>query len=895
MKTGGGGGKGRLLAVVFAAALAATHAAAQPAETVTFSPGSATFTDSVSVTLSGASPGQVIRYVVASGSGAVAAEVTSSSPLYTSPITVANTALIRAAVFASAEATTGGRATHGYYLKLAEDVRGLRSQLPVLVLDVLGFGALEKDEINHPSWLFGFTGNPTTPSTFEAAAALSTPLEATVRGSSSAEFPKKGYNVRLRDPAGRSRAAALFDLPAYERFAFVAPWSFDPTFFNNAFMYELSNRIGRWAPRTKLVEFFFNTTGDELSAGDYGGIYVITDRIRAEPGRVAIERLAASDNTEPNITGGYLFQFDPPGSGDVSWRTTRGVPEQEPSEIVLVEPASDSVTPAQRDYIRDYVQRLEDALHADLATGFAQRTHLDFIDRGSWVDHHILNVLASNPDALHRSAYFTKPRNGRLQAGPLWDFDRALGGFWDERTAVVDTWSGLNATVDVWHTGWWAILAQDPDFVQEWIDRWQSLRQAELATPALHALAQQLADTVGVVAAARDVARWPDSASPYGSYTAQIEHLKNWLAQRTAWIDGQFVAPPTVVAAGQSLVFTPPAGAAIAYTTDGTDPRASGGSLAPDAQLHNGPLTVPATTNIRARSYNPAPREQFPSSPWSTLAQSVQVSAALTQGRIVNLSSKAHLSGAEESLIMGFVVRDASSKRLLVRAAGPSLAAFGETQTLADPQLLIRSGAGALLAQNDDWPVSASAAEMPLLAQSVGAFPFAAGSADAAAVFSAPSGNFTAAILPSTSTGGTVLGELYELDAAGRTANVSIRARTTPEHPLVAGFVVSGGTNRVLIRAVGPTLRQFGVEDSAGDPALLIRSEGTIIATNDSWLAGADAMAVEESSAKVGAFPLAAGSQDAALVLNLPAGSYTAEVTPAGSGGTILLEIYDVP
>lgn len=867
---------------------------AQPAQTVSFSPPAATFTDAFSVQLGGAAAGQHIRYVMASGPNADAAEVTASSPVYSGPLTFTTTTLIRAAVF-NADSTTPGRVTSGHYVKLGANVSGFRSALPVLVLDDLGAGPLEKDGVNHASWLFGFASIGGVP-TFSRAANFNTPVVSTVRGTSSAEFPKKGYNIRMRDAAARSRAFPIFDLPAYERWALVAPWSYDATFFNNAFVYELSNRIGRWAPRTKLVEMFFNTGADELDQSDYAGIYVVTDRIRVEPGRVAIAKLGTNDTTEPAITGGYLLQLEPPEPGDVSWVTSRGVPEQKPSEIVLAEPGAEDVTAVQLAYIKDYVQKMEDALHADLATRFEQRSYLDFIDRSSWVDHHILNVLVSNPDALHRSAYFTKPRGGRMQAGPVWDFDRAVGGFWDDRTSVIDTWSGLQANVDVWRTGWWGVLAQDPDFVQEWIDRWQTLRRAEFSTDALTTLAQTFADTIGLEAAQRDVARWPDSASPRGSYLAQIAYLKDWLRQRTEWIDAQFVAPPTTNLDGSSITYMAPDGALLAYTLDGSDPRAVGGGISPEAHLHAGPLTVPATTNVRVRSYDPVPRDTFPSSPWSTFADTVLVSSATAQGRIVNLSSKATLTaGQPDGLIIGFVVQDAPAKRYLIRGVGPGLAGFGETNALRTPRLVVTAASGAVIAQNAGWPSDPAAAQLPSLAQSVGAFPFVAGSADAATLLETPRGNFTVQITSTTAQAGAVLGELYELDQAGRTANVSIRARASGGEPLIGGFVIMGGTNRVLIRAIGPTLRDFGVADAAGDPSLILRAGNAIIATNDSWLAGANGPAVEEAATRTGAFPLPAGSQDAGLVATLPAGNYTVEVKAAGAGGTVLLEIYDVP
>jgi hypothetical protein len=586
-------------------------------ETVAFSPPSGVFPQTISIELTGAEPDQEIRYVTATGPNAVIAEVTRESQLYTEMLTFDTTTDVRAAVFSASGVR--GATSSAHYVKLAPELASFTSKLPLLVLDNLGVGQLVKDDIDHVSWLYGYAPMEDDPGLGARTPTPVTSLLATVRGSSSAEFPKKGYNVKLRDALGNKRTLGLFGLPAYERWALVAPWAFDQNYINNSFVYELSNRMGRWAPRTRLVEVFFNTGGDDLDNSDYAGIYVVTDRIRVEKGRVDIDELSSKDVAGSAVTGGYVLKIDPPDPDEIAWRTENGVPAAEETSIVLVAPDAGDIVPAQLDYIQGYIQRMENALHADRASEWKERTYLEFIDRASWVDHHILHVVVNNPDGLFRSSYFTKPRGGRLRAGPAWDFDRALGAYWDDRTRVVDTWSGLGGQIDLWQYGWWGILAEDPDFVQAWIDRWQTLRTTQLSTAALTTLAQSLADSVGPDAAARDAARWPDNVSVYGSYAAQIDVLKDWLTRRTAWIDAQFVAPPASTNGSGQRMFVAPEGAALMFTLDGTDPRSLGGEVSPGAQLIAEPLSVPESADVRVRSYNPNRPGGVPSSPWSSL------------------------------------------------------------------------------------------------------------------------------------------------------------------------------------------------------------------------------------------------------------------------------------
>jgi hypothetical protein len=718
-----------------------------------------------------------------------------------------------------------------------------------------------------------------------------------VRGSSSAEFPKKGYNVKFESEAGKKREQALLDLPAYEKWALVAPWSFDFTYINNSFVYALSNQIGRWAPRTRLVEMFFNANGGEIDATDYAGIYVVTDRIEVGEGRVEINEISPSDISGSALTGGYILKMDPKDPDEIGWVTKHSVPDDGVSSVVLVSPKADDVAPAQLSYIQDYVQRMEDALWADRAAAFSQRTYLDYIDRDSWVDHHLLNTFVCNPDAFVRSAYFTKNRDEKLRAGPVWDFDRALGSYWDERSTRYDVWTGYGGP-DFWRIGWWGVIAQDPEFMQDWIDRWQNLRMSELSAENMVSLVSSLASQVGAAAADRDGARWPDSVSPYGSYAAQIEQLKSWLTLRGQWIDQQFVAAPVGVPSGGSLVFTPPTGAKLAYTLDGSDPRSLGGAVAPNAILTSSPVNVPVSSNIHIRTYRAELEGVFPGSPWSSAAAGPSSSPLTPRARLINISSRAMVGSGENALIAGVIVADTAGKRYLSRAIGPGLAAFGAADTVTDPQLSIFAGNGVELYRNNGWETGRDASLVANYSRSVGAFPLATGSKDSVLASELNAGAYTVQVTTPTDQPGVGLAELYELDDNGRTVNLSTRARVrTGDGVLIGGFVVQGPAyKRMLIRAVGPTLKSFGLSDALVDPVLTVYSGTQIIATNDRWESADNPSAVATASRNAGAFNLNAESEDAAMLVTLPPGAYTVEVKgKAETEGVALLEIYEVP
>ncbi|MBL9188795.1 MAG: CotH kinase family protein [Opitutaceae bacterium] len=873
------------------------------AATVRFSRPGGPFTGSFALTLSGAGPGQHIRFVTVppGPTGPLALEPTENSPRYESPLSISTPTLIRAAVF-SDDLKSRGLSSIAQFFPLQQtgpqSVAAFTTKLPVLVIEQHGYGGLNREDLAQPAWLYGFPGVSSGAAPFSTTAEFIAPVSVAVRGSSSVNFPKKNYNVEILNDLRKKTARALFGSRPFDEWSLIGPWLYDPSFLRNSFVYALSNRIGRWAPRTQPVEVFLNADGLPLDTSAYVGVYALTDKIEFNSERVAISRVSASATTEPDITGGYILKIDEPDANEYAWTTDYGLDIDSLSSVVVASPKADRLPSAQRAYIRGYVQQMENALHWDRASGWRTRTHLNFLDRPSWIDHHILNTFVANPDAFERSAFFYKPRNGKLVAGPVWDFDRALGSSEDERSFQTDLWSGEGA-VQPWHFGWWGVLATDPDFRQEWIDRWQSLRREAFADANLTALADQLAAAIGPEAAARDAARWVDNVSTFGgTHAGEMAHIKSWLTRRGRWIDSQFVPPPSVTVSGTQLILTVPPGTQIAYTLDGSDPRAERGDIAPNATVVTGPATIAASANLHARSYRAADANAFPGTPWSSVVGGAASTPLSPPSRVINLSTRAVVGRDENALIMGVVVADSPRKTYLSRAIGPTLAAFGTPGTVPDPQLAVFSSDGRELARNNGWSVGPGAARVAQLGQASGAFALPDGSADSALVIDVGTGAYTLQATTPSGRPGIGLAELYETDSTGRTVNVSTRAQVgTNDDVLIGGFVVAGTAyKRMLIRAIGPTLRAFGVNDALADPVLTIYSGTSVLASNDRWAAGTQAAAVTAASSRVNAFALATNTEDAVLLLTVAPGAYTAEVRgKGGSTGVALLEIYEVP
>ncbi len=301
-----------------------------------------------------------------------------------------------------------------------------------------------------------------------------------------------------------------------------------------------------------------------------------------------------------------------------------------------------------------------------------------------------------------------------------------------------------------------------------------------------------------------------------------------------------------------------------------------------------------------------------PSGNVASNAAFLSVSSTTDFGRLVNLSCRAQVGAGPNILIAGFVVGGEGTAGLdtvLVRASGPAIAAspFDVPGALADPDILVNSlPSGAYVAANAGWggnTVVASAAA------AVGAFPWTDPSSKDSALLLSLSGASTVRIAGAAGDTGVALAELYDATPAGslsasspRLINLSARAGVgTGANVLIAGFVVAGSTSEtVLIRASGPALaaNPFNVAGTLADPALrldLLNGDGTstLLASNSGW--GGEAQ-ISEAAASVGAFSWgSSATADSAVLVTLPPGAYTAQVSGAsGDSGVALVEIYEV-
>ncbi len=295
-------------------------------------------------------------------------------------------------------------------------------------------------------------------------------------------------------------------------------------------------------------------------------------------------------------------------------------------------------------------------------------------------------------------------------------------------------------------------------------------------------------------------------------------------------------------------------------------------------------------------------------------------------GTLINVATRAFVGSGDEVLIGGFVIGGSETKQMLVRGVGPALRGFGVADALADPVLRIMSGVRTV-AENGNWSLQAATApgDVARAAASVGAFPFASGSADAAVVVSLEPGAYTAVVEGAAGATGPGLVEAYELvRGGGRIVNLATRGYVDNQgKEMVGGFVVqadAGTTKRLLIRVLGPTLeRVYNMDGALFDPFMELRgNDGRLLLENDDWSNGARVVRgerddfqplvqlySEERITATGFAPL--NRREPCVLVDLPPGNYTVVVKPfelldpnpdlaqPAQPGVGIIEVYEIP
>ena len=523
------------------------------------------FFDSTTVELQFAesSPELEIRYTL-DGS-----DPTKESRLYSRPILLTESAMLQARSFGKSDDNTidPSPISSGTFVAADPNLRDRTSDIPIVLLDTLdqrltSAGSTSLTSVNvvalEVSRASGRAGVASDVVDYIGRGGIRD------RGSSTAGQPKPNLAFETWGASGNDldddENVPLLGFSSESDWVLHAPHNFDRAMIRNQLAYDLSNQMGQWAPKTRAVEVYLNRDDGIVTESDYMGVYVLTEKIIRDPGRLDIEEVTPEDNAEPEISGGYIWKVDrtdpdagtfPAGGLALNW-----VEPKSPNSRTARD--DQKATLEQQTWVQDHFREVQQLLRdADIndPEGYSK-----YIDVRAWVDHHLVSVFMDDVDAFALSAYLHKDRNGKIKAGPTWDFDRSAESL-DGRDDDPTRWGGSGAS-NFFSRMWYSQLFRDPGFWQAYVDRWTELRRTTLSEKNLDATIDKLAGEVeesqerNYLASPNRSVR-PRTRSSYasgkldGTWQGEVEHMRAWLHERLQFFDSNFAQPPAFKIDGQ--------------------------------------------------------------------------------------------------------------------------------------------------------------------------------------------------------------------------------------------------------------------------------------------------------------------------------------------------------
>jgi hypothetical protein len=277
------------------ASIASANAAKPAAPQI--SPAGALFLSNVTVTVSGVA--EELRYTL---DGSVP---DTNSLRYAGPVQLTNSALLKVRAFANGKASD----IAAEFFTLADtNVLSFTSSLPLIVIQTLG--RTLPTPSNAPAWMQVINVATNSASRLTHAPEFSGHASLKPRGYTSMRYPKRSLTVETREASGvDDMKVSLLGMPADSDWVLYAPYP-DRTLMRDVLAYELSNALGHYASRTRYVEVFLNDSTNRLSRAHYVGVYVLEEKVKIAPQRVAIHKLSPKHDSEAEISGGYLFKKD---------------------------------------------------------------------------------------------------------------------------------------------------------------------------------------------------------------------------------------------------------------------------------------------------------------------------------------------------------------------------------------------------------------------------------------------------------------------------------------------------------------------------------------------------------------------------------------------------------
>jgi hypothetical protein len=363
-----------------------------------------------------------------------------------------------------------------------------------------------------------------------------------------------------------------------------------------------------------------------------------------------------------------------------------------------------------------------------------------------------------------------------------------------------------------------------------------------------------------------------------------------------------FPGPASALSANNAADYMVTAGAATFTNNAGDSTSLAGATATPTATAVPSATSTPSPTPTSTPSPTTTPVATPTPTPTATPTQTPAATPTPAPATLGNISTRLQVGTNDRVMIAGFIVQGNASKRVLIRAIGPSLTQVGVPNALANPRLELHDSSNTI-GMNDNWQTTqiggVITADQVAEIQGSGVAP--TDPLESAIIATLPPGSYTAIVQGVNGGTGVGLVEVYDLNAASASllANISTRGFVqTGGNVMIGGFIVVTQATRVIIRAIGPSLTQGGVPDALANPQLELHNATGLIAQNNDWqttqiggIITSDQVAEIQNSQLAPTNPA-----ESAIIGTLQPGSYTAIVSGVNNTtGNGLVEVYALP
>ena len=383
------------------------------------------------------------------------------------------------------------------------------------------------------------------------------------RGSSSFNSSdKKPYSFRPLDKpleeGGVKQKVKILGMGKDNNWALLAPYA-DKSMLRDLLAFEVSRPWMEYTPQGRYCELFLD--------GTYYGVYILTEVVSKGKHRLNLPDPGESGDS---ITGGYIMEVNRT-DGEVTYTSkyhpVSSTGQQYANQYIHFQyksPDYEDLTQGQVDYITGRIDQMENALWGYIPGKAA--IYEQYLDVENFIDYQIAMELGHNVDAYRLSGKFFKRRDSVDQRFKmvLWDMNLAYGNADYYQGWRTDTWvyknnNTMNSEGDPQLIPfWWYKLNTNPDYTAALKTRWAQYRRSNLREDRIMATIDSLANVLTAHGAVqRNSEAWPrwgqyvwPNYYVADDYADEVDYLKQWLAERIAWMDGQLGFDPSAVLRG---------------------------------------------------------------------------------------------------------------------------------------------------------------------------------------------------------------------------------------------------------------------------------------------------------------------------------------------------------